>query len=139
MDFGWREPFEQDERVRVSQVIDAGGPNVQERGRAALNGTHAAVREFLASGQHEQREQDERVATVQILSTGGPAVQAAGRLALGGTPADIREFLEVGQHTARARDQEHLTVAQLAEQAKEAAWPGGRRDRRGQERVHSRR
>ncbi|WTK60321.1 ALF repeat-containing protein [Streptomyces anulatus] len=24
LDFGWREPFEQDERVRVSQVIDAG-------------------------------------------------------------------------------------------------------------------
>ncbi|MEU3434670.1 ALF repeat-containing protein, partial [Streptomyces sp. NPDC006863] len=113
-------PFEQDERVRVAQVIDAEGPNVQERGRAALAGTPDAVREFLARGQYQQRAQDERVATVQILSTGGPAVRAAGRLALQGSPADIGEFLEVGQHVARARDQEHLTVAQLAQLAKEA-------------------
>ncbi|XUZ27879.1 ALF repeat-containing protein [Streptomyces sp. RMIT01] len=96
------------------------GPNVQERGRAALAGTPDAVREFLARGQYQQRAQDERVATVQILSMGGPAVRAAGRLALQSSPADIGEFLEVGQHVARARDQEHLTVAQLAQLAKEA-------------------
>ena len=39
LDDGWMAPLEQDQRVRVAQIIDAGGPNVQDAGRAALNGT----------------------------------------------------------------------------------------------------
>ncbi|MCP3819225.1 polymorphic toxin-type HINT domain-containing protein [Streptomyces sp. A3M-1-3] len=120
LDFGWQAPLEQDERVRIAQVIDGGGPGVEEAGRAALKGTPQDVRKFLTEGQYAQREQDERVQLAQILSTGGPAVRAAGRLALRGSAADVREFLEVGQHVARARDQEYLTVAQLAELAREA-------------------
>lgn len=117
---GWQAPMEQDDQVRVAQIIDAGGPVVQDAGRAALNGTAEDVRAFLTEGQYVQREQDERVQLVQVISVGGTNVRAAGRLALNGSAEDIREFLEVGQFVALAKDQEHSTVAQLAEQAKEA-------------------
>lgn len=68
--------MEQDNRLRVAQVVDAGGPNVQDAGRAALNGTSDDLRKFLTEGQYVQREQDERVQLVQIVSVGGPNVRA---------------------------------------------------------------
>ncbi|MEU6395288.1 polymorphic toxin-type HINT domain-containing protein [Streptomyces sp. NPDC046939] len=117
---GWQGPLEQDQRVLVAQVIATAGPNVQAAGRAALQGTADDVRKFLSEGQYAQQAQDDRVQVAQIISAGGANVLAAGRLALRGTTEDIREFLEVGQYVARSRDQENSTVAQLAEQAKEA-------------------
>ncbi|WP_157876858.1 polymorphic toxin-type HINT domain-containing protein [Streptomyces graminilatus] len=117
---GWMAPMEQDNRVRVAQIMGVSGPNVQDAGRAALNGTPEDVLKFLREGQFKQREQDERVQVAQIMGTGGTNMQLAARLALGGSAADIREFLEVGQYVALAKDQEHATVAQLAQQAKEA-------------------
>ncbi|MGW1339063.1 ALF repeat-containing protein, partial [Streptomyces rubiginosohelvolus] len=33
LDDGWEDPLEQDQRVRVAQVVDSGGPAVQEAGR----------------------------------------------------------------------------------------------------------
>ncbi|GAA0617817.1 polymorphic toxin-type HINT domain-containing protein [Streptomyces crystallinus] len=117
---GWKAPLAEDQRVRVAQAIDAGGRGVQEAGRKALNGTAADIDAFLQEGQYKQRDQDERVQVAQIISVGGSNVQEAGRLALRGTPDDIRDFIAVGQYVARSRDQEHATVAQLAEQAREA-------------------
>lgn len=117
---GWEAPMEQDNRVRAAQIMDVGGPNVQGAARAALNGTPEDVLKFLREGQYKQREQDERVQVAQVMGSGGTNVQLAARLALSGSAADIREFLEVGQYVALAKDQEHATVAQLAQQAKEA-------------------
>ena len=117
---GWIAPAEQDNRVRVAQIMGVSGPNVQDAARAALNGTPEDVLQFLREGQYKQREQDERVQVAQIMGAGGTNVQLAARLALSGSAADIREFLEVGQYVALAKDQEHATVAQLAQQAKDA-------------------
>ena len=35
--WGWEAPMQQDNRVRVAQIIDTAGPNVQDAGRAALD------------------------------------------------------------------------------------------------------
>ncbi|MBW8740215.1 MAG: chemotaxis protein [Streptomyces turgidiscabies] len=120
LDDGWIAPMEQDNRVRVAQIVGVSGPIVKEAGLTALNGTPDDVLKFLREGQYKQREQDERVQVAQIMGTAGTNVQLAGRLALNGNAADIREFLDIGQYVALAKDQEHATVAQLAQQAKEA-------------------
>ncbi|MEU8587430.1 ALF repeat-containing protein [Streptomyces sp. NPDC048664] len=49
---------DQDNRVRVAQVIDGGGPELVKAGRAALAGTPADRVAFLTSGQFEARAKD---------------------------------------------------------------------------------
>lgn len=120
LDEGWQGPLAEDQRVRVAQVINDGGPGVQKAGRAALNGTAEDIRKFLEEGQYSERDGDQRVELAQILNSGGPEVRTAGRIALNGSADDIREFLEVGQYVARARDEEQTSVAELADQAREA-------------------
>ncbi|BDH10616.1 polymorphic toxin-type HINT domain-containing protein [Streptomyces hygroscopicus] len=117
---GWQAPLAEDQRVRVAQIINEGGPGVREAGRAALNGTADDVRKFLEEGRYTKRDGDQRVELAQILNSGGPEVRTAGRIALNGSADDIREFLEVGQYVARARDEEQTSVAELADQAREA-------------------
>lgn len=117
---GWKAPFDEDQRVKVAQIIDTAGPMEQEKGRAALKGSKYDVEAFLREGRHTWREEDQRVQVAQILSVGGENVRAAGRIALRGSSDEIRDFLEVEQHTARAADEEHATVAQLAQQVREA-------------------
>ncbi|WP_161989321.1 polymorphic toxin-type HINT domain-containing protein [Streptomyces sioyaensis] len=117
---GWQGPLAEDQRVRVAQIINEGGPGVREAGRAALNGSAEDVRKFLEEGRYTKRDEDQRVELAQILNSGGPEVRTAGRIALNGSADDIREFLEVGQYVARARDEEQTSVAELAEEAREA-------------------
>ncbi|MEV4614190.1 ALF repeat-containing protein [Kitasatospora sp. NPDC049258] len=53
---------ESDDRIRVSQIIEAGGPEVRKAGNAALNGTIEDVRAFLKEGQYTARAKDEAAA-----------------------------------------------------------------------------
>ncbi|RSS64186.1 ALF repeat-containing protein [Streptomyces sp. WAC06614] len=95
---------DQDNRVLITQIISTGGPEVKEKGRAAMNGSPKDRAEFLKTGQHTARDQDNRVLIAQIVSLGGPEVKEKGRAALNGTPEDRVKFLETGQHEARAKD-----------------------------------
>ncbi|MCX5206123.1 ALF repeat-containing protein [Streptomyces sp. NBC_00237] len=96
---------QEDNRVRVAQIIHTGGPGVREAGRKALNGTAQDIQEFLDKGQHEARITDNRVRVGQIMSTGGPHVREAGKKALLGTPQDVEKFLATGQYEARKLDE----------------------------------
>ncbi|WP_030267481.1 ALF repeat-containing protein [Streptomyces sp. NRRL B-24484] len=51
-----------DDRVRVSQIVEAGGPEVRKAGTAALNGTVEDVRAFLKEGQFAARAKDKAAA-----------------------------------------------------------------------------
>ncbi|MFJ3219507.1 ALF repeat-containing protein [Kitasatospora sp. NPDC086801] len=51
-----------DDRIRVSQLIEAGGPEVRKAGLAALDGGIADVRAFLKEGQFTARAKDEAAA-----------------------------------------------------------------------------
>ncbi|MFB6524394.1 ALF repeat-containing protein [Streptomyces sp. NPDC056401] len=51
---------DQDNRVSIAKIIDAGGPEVVKAGRAALAGTADDRTEFLKTGQHEARAKDKK-------------------------------------------------------------------------------
>ncbi|MER5765934.1 ALF repeat-containing protein [Streptomyces sp. NPDC002082] len=51
---------DQDNRVAIAKIIDAGGPEVAKAGRAALAGSAADRTEFLKTGQHEARAKDKK-------------------------------------------------------------------------------
>ncbi|MDQ0933262.1 ALF repeat-containing protein [Streptomyces turgidiscabies] len=101
---GQYETMEQDVRVYIAQVTDAGGPVVKERGRAALaSGSVSDLRDFATAGQYEARGQDERVVAAQLIDSGGPEVKAAARIALEGPAPLLHAFVETGQYMARRR------------------------------------
>ncbi|OEJ30409.1 ALF repeat-containing protein [Streptomyces subrutilus] len=50
---------DQDNRVAIAKIIDAGGPELVKAGLAALAGTAAERAEFLKTGQHEARAKDQ--------------------------------------------------------------------------------
>ncbi|MFB7663603.1 ALF repeat-containing protein [Kitasatospora sp. NPDC056138] len=54
-----QEQREIDNRVRVSQIINAGGPAVKKAGKAALKGTPQDVLNFLKEGQFTARAEDD--------------------------------------------------------------------------------
>lgn len=51
-----------DDRIHVSQIVEAGGPEAKKAGTAALDGTIADVRAFLKEGQFTARAKDEAAA-----------------------------------------------------------------------------
>ena len=77
-----------DDRIHVSQIIEAGGPEVQKAGTAVLDGSIADVRAFLKEGQFTARAKDkaaEKAAadaaqsdsgTTRSATTGAPAATA---------------------------------------------------------------
>ncbi|WP_329485549.1 ALF repeat-containing protein [Kitasatospora sp. NBC_01246] len=65
---------ESDDRIRVSQIVETGTPEVRKAGLAALEGTAADVRAFLAEGRFTARAKDEaaaKAATGAVQSTSG--------------------------------------------------------------------
>ncbi|MYQ47955.1 hypothetical protein GTW40_23380, partial [Streptomyces sp. SID4985] len=103
---GQFEAVEGELRVYVAQLIDAGGPVVKERGRAALTaGTVDALRDFVVSGRDEARSEDERVHAAQLVDSGGPEVKAAARIALEGPASLLHAFTQTGEPMARQKDQ----------------------------------
>jgi hypothetical protein len=103
---------EQDDRILIAQLIDAGGPSMKQTATAALNGTAAEREAFLRKGRYAAQEQDDRIAVAQAMTAGGPEVKSAGTIALAGPRTALRLFLDVGQHKATQRDQE--TAAHVA-------------------------
>ncbi|MFF3001915.1 ALF repeat-containing protein [Kitasatospora sp. NPDC057940] len=71
-----------DDRIRVSQLVEAGGPEVRKAGLAALDGGVADVRAFLKEGQFTARAKDEAAAkttaeTAKDSSRGGSGTTQA--------------------------------------------------------------
>ncbi|MFE3500632.1 polymorphic toxin-type HINT domain-containing protein [Kitasatospora sp. NPDC059160] len=120
---GWQQALAADQRLWTTRIIDPAtgtGRGLQAAGDAALRGSTDDVQQFLTEGQFKAKDTDDRVKLVQVLSAGGANTQAAARVALNGTIEDVREFLKVGQYIAQSRDQERASIAQLAQQAKDA-------------------
>ncbi|MER8100920.1 ALF repeat-containing protein [Kitasatospora sp. NPDC094016] len=71
-----------DDRIHVSQLVEAGGPEVRKAGLAALDGGTADVRAFLKEGQFTARAKDEAAAkttaeTAKDTSRGGSGTTQA--------------------------------------------------------------
>ncbi|MFC9325913.1 ALF repeat-containing protein [Kitasatospora sp. NPDC057015] len=62
-----------DDRIHVSQIIEAGGPEVRKAGTAALNGAITDVRAFLKEGQFTARAKDEAAAKAAAEAAHGNA------------------------------------------------------------------
>ncbi|MEU3566796.1 ALF repeat-containing protein, partial [Kitasatospora sp. NPDC006786] len=125
LESGWQAALDADRRLWITRITDpamGAGRSLQAAGDAALrSNTSDDLQRFLTEGQFPAKDADDRVKLVQILSSGGPNVQAAARLALNGTIQDVRDFLAVGRYIAQSRDQERASIAQLAQQAKDAS------------------
>ncbi|MET8546858.1 ALF repeat-containing protein, partial [Kitasatospora sp. NPDC004799] len=122
---GWQAALDADRRLWITRITDpamGAGSSLQAAGDAALRGnTSDDLQRFLTETQFTAKDADDRVKLVQILSSGGPNVQAAARIALNGSIEDVREFLATGQYIAQSRDMERASIAQLAQQAKDAS------------------
>ncbi|MFD0411936.1 ALF repeat-containing protein, partial [Kitasatospora sp. NPDC127116] len=122
---GWQAALDADRRLWITRITDpamGAGRNLQAAGDAALrSNTSDDLQKFLTETQFTAKDSDDRVKLVQILSSGGPNVQAAARIALNGSIQDVRDFLATGQYIAQSRDQERASIAQLAQQAKDAS------------------
>ncbi|MGW5255816.1 ALF repeat-containing protein, partial [Streptomyces sp. NPDC004012] len=95
----------QDFRVAIAQIINAGGPVVQQTGRTALDSDDPQkYREFLTTGQYQARTQDERVRAAQLIDSGGPQIKSSGRIALEGPDDLLDQFIQVGQYKAQRQD-----------------------------------
>ncbi|MGW4896671.1 ALF repeat-containing protein [Kitasatospora sp. NPDC004240] len=73
-----------DDRIHVSQLVEAGGPEVQKAGNAALDGTIADVRAFLKEGQFTARAKDQaaaKAAAEAARNTAGTASTGTGVVA----------------------------------------------------------
>ncbi|MEU1423712.1 ALF repeat-containing protein [Kitasatospora sp. NPDC005751] len=67
---------ESDDRIRVSQIVETGTPEVRKAGLAALEGTAADVRAFLAEGRFTARAKDEAAAKAAAEAAAKPATGA---------------------------------------------------------------
>ncbi|WP_149038474.1 ALF repeat-containing protein, partial [Kitasatospora sp. MBT63] len=115
---------EDDDRLRLSQIMSAGGPAVRKAAGAALDGSIEDVRAFLKTGQYVARAEDENRAEVQRIlddPNSGPVVREAAQKALAGSAADVEHFLKEGQFTARAADK---AAAEAARGTSGSAQPG---------------
>ncbi|MDQ3777835.1 MAG: ALF repeat-containing protein, partial [Actinomycetota bacterium] len=57
-----------DDRAEVSQLMAAGGPEVNRMGKLALQGSAQDVRDFLDRGQYVARARDQEILTVSQLA-----------------------------------------------------------------------
>ncbi|GAA3043082.1 hypothetical protein GCM10020229_62920 [Kitasatospora albolonga] len=95
-----------DLRVRVVQVLNAGGPSVHQAGKNAFdNGASTVLADFLSVGQYRARATDDRVLVSRAMSSGTPEVKAAARIAFDGPLEAVRSFVETGQYKAQQKDQ----------------------------------
>ncbi|MFC8448508.1 ALF repeat-containing protein [Kitasatospora sp. NPDC057223] len=75
-----------DDRIRVSQITEAGGPEVRKAGNAAFYGTLADIRAFLKEGQFTARAKDKAAAEAAAeaarpgTAAAAPAVAAAAQV-----------------------------------------------------------
>ncbi|MFD9592964.1 ALF repeat-containing protein [Kitasatospora sp. NPDC059973] len=67
---------ESDDRIRVSQLVETGTPEVRKAGLAALEGTAADVRAFLAEGRFTAHAKDEAAAKAAAEAAAKPAAGA---------------------------------------------------------------
>ncbi|MFJ6383626.1 polymorphic toxin-type HINT domain-containing protein [Kitasatospora sp. NPDC092039] len=121
---GWQSALDADRRLWITRITDpamGAGSSLQAAGDAALrSNTSDDLQKFLTETQFTAKDADDRVKLVRIYSTGGANTQAAARIALNGSIEDVREFLATGQYIAQSRDMERASIAQLAQQAKDA-------------------
>ncbi|MFD9822863.1 polymorphic toxin-type HINT domain-containing protein [Streptomyces violascens] len=102
-----------DDRVDVSRIINAGGPQVREAAKKALASENPDdVAAFVQDGWKAPLQVDQRVEVSRIINLGGNGVQDAGKAALEGTPEDVTKFLAEGQYEARKVDN-RVKVSQL--------------------------
>ncbi|MFD7587421.1 ALF repeat-containing protein [Kitasatospora sp. NPDC059811] len=66
-----------DDRIHVSQLIAAGGPEVRKAGLAALDGDIADVRAFLKEGQFTARAKDQAAAKTTAETTAETATETS--------------------------------------------------------------
>ncbi|WP_327681784.1 ALF repeat-containing protein [Kitasatospora sp. NBC_00458] len=59
---------EQDDRVKLSQIMHVGGPAVRKAANAAMSGSHADVLKFLREGQYTARAEDEAAAAAEAAA-----------------------------------------------------------------------
>ncbi|MEU8584947.1 ALF repeat-containing protein [Streptomyces abikoensis] len=116
-----------DDEVRVSQIINSGGPTVKEYGKAALKkGTPEAIKRFLEEELPFARKTDLRIKVTQVGGAGGPAVHKAAYDALSAdTDEALNRFLEVGQYEAAKKDK----AAGEAGKGKDGGKDGGKDDK----------
>ncbi|MFD7828183.1 ALF repeat-containing protein [Kitasatospora sp. NPDC059803] len=74
-----------DDRIHVSQLIEAGGPEVRKAGLAALDGGIADVRAFLKEGQFTARAKDQAAAKTTAETTAETATKTATETSRGGS------------------------------------------------------
>src|SRR5204862_2831110 len=91
-----------DDRIRVNQIMSAGGPAVQAAAQAALDGDDTDMREFLGRGQEVARARDQEVATLSQL------VQRA---------TDAQRLAAEQTDAPKAASQQAVQAAQLAKEA----------------------
>lgn len=92
-----------DDRVTVSRIINAGGPQVRDAAKKALSSANPDdVAAFIRDGWKAPLQVDRRVEVSRVINLGGPGVQDAGKAALEGTPEDVDKFL-AGGNTKRGR------------------------------------
>ncbi|MET8976212.1 hypothetical protein ABZX85_11395 [Streptomyces sp. NPDC004539] len=106
----------QDERGRVLQLAsDAESAAVRTAAETALDGDAAAIRAFLATGQHTVAAHEYRIEITRLVDGAGPGVTEAGRAVLDSNSTDrMRQFLTTGYFTART-DDERVRAVQLME------------------------
>ena len=95
----------QDDRARVWRLIDT-LPDGAEKTAAqtAVNGSDAAVQQFLRTRSYAGKTAKDRQEIYRILESAGPNLKAAAERALAGTAADLHQFLRNGQYVARTAD-----------------------------------
>ncbi|WP_018353464.1 ALF repeat-containing protein [Longispora albida] len=85
----------QDDRIATARTLSWGGPEVVKAANAALNSADdaAALREYVATGQHVAREKDDRAEIAELVKA-EPAMRASAEQALAGGTGTIRAYVE---------------------------------------------
>ncbi|MGW6823177.1 polymorphic toxin-type HINT domain-containing protein [Streptomyces sp. NPDC055005] len=84
------------DRAKALQAWKTSGPAVRAAAEAALTGTDAQVRAYLADGEKVAQELDLREAALTLVTEAGPEVSAAAANALKGTPDQLTAFMKDG-------------------------------------------
>ncbi|MFF2631202.1 DddA-like double-stranded DNA deaminase toxin [Kitasatospora griseola] len=104
-------------RVKVSQLLETGGPALKAAAQAALEtNTADALTTFLTRGQYTTKASDDQVKVSQLLETGGEGggeeVKLAAAIAIESPGPAKTDFLTSGRY--KAKQQDDLTRAHEA-------------------------
>jgi hypothetical protein len=104
---GWQQRTTVDTRVRVDQMMAAGGPSLRASAQTALDSTDpSALDTFLASGWSTPAGIDQRVSVNQMMAAGGAQLRSAAQKALDSTdPQALSTFLQSGWQSPYTVDQ----------------------------------